>query len=322
MNKGNGWAWVAVVAAVLIAVGAIAGAVVYRTGDTASASPTQVVSDYLHALAAGDADAALALSAASPGSTRLLTSEVLRKQLEKLPITDIRVEGEQPDLTANADRVYVKASASFGTKHSEGSIRVVRTNDSWKLASAFLVLQPTAVGRPAASTLTVFGVGVDPDAIDVFPGALSVATSNPFLDVSQRPPLLLDRMHFGEQTNSFDVAFAVNEAGKRAIGQAVVSWLTGCMTPGAPAAGPCDKVDETLTRAGIWQAGSARLTGPIDLGQFTVSLAQALRAVAICNFATVPFVAQRPDGSTLPGNLAAFTTTVDLGQNPPVVVGS
>lgn len=323
MNKGKVRGLIAVAAATVVAAAAIITAVVHRSQQE-SAPPSEVVAAYLRALAAGDADAAMALGAATPSSTTLLTAEVLKRQLEKLPIADVDVGGEQATPATTADRVYVKASASFGGQHSEGLIQVVRTSTSWKLASAFL--KAPAGSRTSSShgmafdTLTVFDQPIHDGLVEVFPGALSVSTSNQFLDVTQPTPILLDRLQYGDQANQLNIVFSVNDAGKRAVETAVTSWLTACMTPGTPPAGPCDKINESMTMAGVAVAGSARLTGPITLGQFTTTFDQSLRVVAIVNFATVPFVAQRPDGSAIAGNFGAFTTPVDLGQNPPVVV--
>lgn len=313
---------IAVVAATVVAVAAIITAVAYRSRQE-SAPPAEVVAAYLRALAAGDADAAMALGAATPRSTTLLTGEVLNRQLEELPITDVHVDGEQATPATNADRVYVKASAAFGGKRSEGLIQVVRTSTSWKLASAFLTARAGSRNSShgmAFDTLTVFDQPIEEGLIAVFPGALSVSTSNPFLDVNQPTPILLDRLQYGDQLNQLNLVFSVNDAGKRAAEAAVTAWLTACMTPGTPPAVPCDKIDEDLSRGGMWLPGSARLTGPITLGQFTLNFDQSLRVVAVSNSPTVPFVAQRPDGSTLPGNYVGFGATVDLGQNPPVVV--
>lgn len=305
MNKGKVRGLIAVVAATVVAAAAIVTAVVYRSQQE-SAPPPEVVATYLRALAAGDADAAMALGAATPSSTTLLTAEVLKRQLEKLPITDIQVGGEQATPATTADRVYVKASASFGGKRSEGLIQVVRTSTSWKLASAFLKARAgsrNSLHGMAFDTLTVFGQPIEGGAVEVFPGALAVSTSNPFLDVTQPTPILLDRLQYGDQANQLNMAFSVNDAGKRATEAAVTSWLRACMTPGTPPAGPCDKIEESMTMGGVALAGSARLTGPITLGQFTTTYDQSLRVVAIVNFATVPFVAQRPDGCQFSSDL-------------------
>jgi hypothetical protein len=324
VNKGTVRGLIAVTAATAVAAAAIITAIVYRPGNEQSVTPTQVVAAYLHALAAGDADAALALGAATPPSTTLLTSEVLKRQLEKLPITDVHVDGEQATPATNANRVFVKAAASFGGKRSDGLIEVVRTSSSWKLASAFLNAHTGAprnsLHRMASDTLTVFDHPVTDGLVTVFPGALSVSTTTPFLDVTQPPPILLDRLRWGDEPNELNVVFSVNDAGKRATVAAVTAWLTACMTPGTPPAGPCDKIDQSLTMGGMALAGSARLSGPISLGQVTTTFDQSLRVVAAINSATVPFLAQRPDGGSVAGNFGAFTTPVDLGQNPPVVV--
>lgn len=312
----------AVAAATIVAAVSITAAVILRPSGGPTA--TDVVSDYLNALAAGDAQTALRLSAATPGSTALLVDDVLNQQLKKAPITDIHVDGVVTTMNSPTGRIFVRASARFGAQPTTATIALVRSGGSWKLASSFLVADDPGhgiggnIGR-AFDTLEVFGVPVGNSGnFSVFPGALSLSTSNPFLDVTQSPGLSLERLRYGDQPIPFNPVFSLNENGKRAVRDAVTDWVTACYTPGATPSGPCGKLDPT--RGGQYVAGTSRLSGPIDFGQWTYTLDQSLRVVAANMNARVPVTSQRPDGSSDNWYWVGFTTPVDISQNPPVVL--
>ncbi len=313
---------IAVAAATVFAAASITAAVIMSPSGGPTA--TQVAEDYLKALAAGDSQTALRLSAATPASSALLTDDVLRRQLQKTPISDIRVDGVVNAMNSPTGRVFVKASARFGSRPASTTIAMVQSGGSWKLASGFLVAEDPghgiggSIGR-AFDTLEVFDVAVGPDgSFSVFPGALSLSTSNPFLDVTQSPGLPFESLRYGDQPIPFSPVFSLNDNGKRAVREAITDWVTACYTPGATPSGPCGKLDPT--RGGQYVAGTSRLVGPIDFGQWTYTLDQSLKVVVANNDARVPVRAQRPDGSVEDWYWVGFTTPVDIGQDPPVVL--
>lgn len=312
---------VALAAVVVLAAAAVVAVVMWPSGE----SPREVATRYFEALAAGDAETALSLGSAEPASTQLITREVLAQQLQQMPITNIRVGDEQKTPATTADRVYVDAAATFGDRDSHGLVQMNRVDGDWKLASAFVTANDAGhtvslgeSGR-AADTLGIFGIPVgDTGSFSMFPGALALSTSNPFLDVEQAAPFLLDKtLQFGSQPRSFAPVFYLNETGEKAIHAAVTKWMTACYTPGFPPAGPCDKIDPT--QGGQYLPG-AHLTGPVDLGQCTYQFNGFLQAVAACNFGTTPFEAQRLDGTVEPRIWTGFTTPVDITDDPPAVV--
>lgn len=312
---------VAVASVVVLAAAAVVAVVMWPSGD----SPREVATRYFNALAAGDAETALSLGAAEPASTQLLTREVLAQQLQQMPIANIRVGDEQETPATTDDRVYVDASATFGDRESHGLIQMNRADGDWKLASAFVTANDAghnvSLGKSgrAADTLEIFGIPVgETGSFSMFPGALAVSTSNPFLNVERGAPFLLDKtLQFGSQPRPFTPVLSLNETGEKAIHEAVTKWMTACFTPGAPPAGPCDKIDPT--QGGQYLPG-ARLTGPVDLGQCTYQFNGFLQVVAACNFGNTPFDAQRLDGTIEPRIWTGFTTPVDITNDPPVVV--
>jgi hypothetical protein len=321
-RRGRRRGLAAVAAATVIAATVIAAAVTLRpAGGT---SPAGVVDAYLHALANGDASTALSLGVATASSTVLLSDDVLKQQIHKLPITDIRVEGETKTPSTTADRVYVKASAAFGGRRSDSDIEVVRSGDEWKLGSAFVNAHDPGhgiggdLGR-AFDSLQIFGQPVgNSGTVAMFPGALTVSSSNPFLNVQPPAPILLKGLEAGDQATSFSPVFSLNDAGKAAIQTTIINWVTACYTPGAPPAGPCDKIDPTM--GGAYVPGTARLTGPLSFGQWSYELDQSLRVLVTNESANIPFSAQRPDGSTEDRVWFQISTSVDISSNPPVVI--
>jgi hypothetical protein len=309
----------AVAASIALVLAAVVAVVVWPSSVE---SPSQVADRYLRALADGDATTALSLGVATPGSTQLLTDDVLREQLAQLPISNIRVEGERQTPATTDDQVYVEAVAALGDRESRGLIQMHRVDGTWRLASAHITIGDVGdVGRSASTshTLAVFGQPVgDPTAINMFAGALQLSSTSPFLDVEQSAPFLLDKtLQFGDQRRLLTPVFSLNETGKSAIHDAVVKWITACYTPGLAPAGPCDKIDPT--QAGQYAPG-ARLTGPVDLGQCTYDFNGFLQVVANCHGGNTPFEAQRVDGGVEQRIWTSFTTPVDITNDPPMVV--
>ncbi|MGE5694739.1 MAG: hypothetical protein ACM4D3_05730, partial [Candidatus Sericytochromatia bacterium] len=54
-------------------------------------TPADAVRGYLEALARGDAEAALSYASDQPASKEFLTDEILQKQIDKWPISDIQI---------------------------------------------------------------------------------------------------------------------------------------------------------------------------------------------------------------------------------------
>lgn len=310
----------ALIAVVVVVLGAVTAVVLWPSSGE---SPSEVAGRYLRALADGDAATALSLGIAEPVSSQLLTDDVLRQQLQQMPISNIRVEGERQTPATTEDRVYVEAVATFGDRESRGLIETNRVDGTWRLARAHVVLDAGDVkvggSDSAVATLEVFDQRVDdPSNIAIFPGALRLSSSNPFLSVEQTAPYLLDKtLVSGSQGRVFTPVFSLNEDGKSAIHTAVVKWMTACYTPGSPAAGPCGKIDPTQ---GGQYAPGARLTGPVDLGQCTYEFNSFLQVNAACHGGNTPFEAQRVDGPVEQRIWTSLITPVDISNDPPVVI--
>lgn len=190
---------IGLVAGVVVLV--VVGLVLAFTSFGGSSSPGSesagdTVKGYLEALADGDAEAALSYSDNQPGNKDLLTDDILKKQIGEWPITDIRILND--DTSAESIGMgQVHVTAKFGDKTSDTTLQVKKNGDGkWRLDSAAIKVSsmPGGISNAAAQTLTVFGKPAGENTLYVFPGYLDIGSSNEYLEVKTKDPLLLDKL--------------------------------------------------------------------------------------------------------------------------------
>lgn len=301
--------------AVLAVVGVVI-AVVMSTGDKkpGAGSAGDVVKAYLEALAKGDADQALSLAAAQPGSRKFLTPEMLKQQIEHWPIKNIAIL-DDTSKAGGGNEAAVKAAADFGGKHSEGLIMVKKTGGVWKLASATInisTMSQLLSGGPATA-LTILGkpLGQDPN-VYVFPGFLDVK-SVPYVDINA-PTLLLESL-VGDVATTLNVTYAVNDAGHQAVVRALETWINGCLTE--PDKFPKCKPYQSDTPI---NRSTAKIVGPIDLSGANQMLVPMSLKVMVTGVAYYNTTAQTVSGEMADfKNTLTLATIVDLTKEPPAV---
>ena len=79
------------VAAAVVVVVVVVAAIVTFSGSGASGSAGDAVKGYLEALSRGDAAAALSYSTDQPASKDLLSDDILKKQIARWPISDVKI---------------------------------------------------------------------------------------------------------------------------------------------------------------------------------------------------------------------------------------
>ncbi|MCH9729835.1 MAG: hypothetical protein K0U84_09200 [Actinomycetia bacterium] len=217
-------------AAVVLVAGLIWVTVGGRGGSgPAPASASAAVQEYLEALAAGDAAAALAYSDDQPASTELLNDEVLAQQLAKGAITNITIVSD--DTVGGVATVRVKAD--FGSVTSD-AILLVSKNDSgrWRLPTAAVKLAGSDSGMvppEAAKTATVFGHPLPPEGAYVFPGFVEMASTSPYVEVGVARPLLLDTLNLpAEQIMYAPGKFDISDMGRQAVRETYDAGLAAC----------------------------------------------------------------------------------------------
>lgn len=218
------WWWIALATGAVI-ITAIVVAVLVLTGRNTDdgLSPTEIAKGYLTALARGDAAAALSYSDEHLPSKDFLTDDILKKQLAKWPITNIRILNAGSE-EANTGRVHV--AASFGETISDAVLHIDRRHGRWWLASAATSLPANPAPDASDRTLTIFGRPFGASNQYVFPGWLDIASSSPYIDASIPKPLLLDRLT--ARKTFLQAQFALNDNGVNTVRDAVTAAFAKC----------------------------------------------------------------------------------------------
>lgn len=306
-------------AAVFVIVGVVM-AIVLLTGNGTNpkrggnGTAGDVVKAYLEALAKGDADTALDLSAGKPASNEFLTKEMLKQQIDHWPIKNIAILDDSSKVEPG-DLAIVKAAADFGGNHSEGQIQVKKSDGVWKMVSSAINVSGLAPGvqGDAAKTLTILGkpFGEGQHAY-VFPGYLGIKSVR-YVDVDAKPALLESLM--GDNPVLINAPISVNDAGHQAVTAALETWLNGCLT--AP-----DRYYKCadMQRDTPINPSTARITGPIDFSGLTENLMPMSLSVLTTGIAHYNVTAQTPSGTPTSSNdTVSFTMAVNLAKEPPAV---
>lgn len=225
-----------VIAAVIVVVLAVAGGVGWKyfgsggSGPGDSGSAADAVKGYLEALARGDAAGALAYSNDQPASKDFVTDDILKKQIAKWPITNIRIlNDDSTPLNSVTGFSRVHVAVNFGDKSSDTTLSVKKQDGRWGLTHATVKLDTTAgVGsQELPNTLTMFGKPLNGSTVYVFPGFLDVVSSNANVTVTTKP-ILLDGLATGGTSAYLAATYTVSDAAKAAILSGVKAVTDTC----------------------------------------------------------------------------------------------
>lgn len=223
------------IAAVIVVVLALAGGVGWKFFGSSSGlgnagSAADAVKGYLEALARGDANGALAYSNDQPASKDFVTEDILKKQIAKWPITNIRIlNDESTPLNSVTGFSRVHVAVNFGDKSSDTTLTAKMQDGRWGLSHATVKLDTTAgVGsQELPNTLTMFGKPLNGKTVYVFPGFLDVASSNTNVAVTTKP-ILLDGLATGGTSAYLAATYEVSDAAKTAILNGVKAVTDTC----------------------------------------------------------------------------------------------
>ncbi|MGV0687784.1 hypothetical protein [Mycolicibacterium thermoresistibile] len=303
----------AAVLVVLVVVGVIALSSLGGSGDGGSSrSAGAAVQGYLEALARGDAEAALSYGAGEPASKELLTDEILKSQIEKMPISNIRILSDDSDNGVGFGKVH--ATVNFGDQVSDVTFLMKKSGNVWKLDSAAvrLDLSTQASSNRAMSTLTVFGKTVGDSVLYLFPGYIEWGTNNKNV-TAQGQPLLLDALT-GYAGGSAP-KIVLSDSARKSITSAVRSYLDECARSKSLSPEGCPQrafeygaVDGTVT----WHApGTDNLQISFD--------GYSMEARVTLN-GQFPYTVQGRDGAPINGSdHFMLYGRADLNQTPPVL---
>lgn len=307
---------VAVIVGVLVSTGKGGGSL------NTSGSPTEVAKAYLEALSRGDAAAALGYSAMQPASTELLTNDILKMQLEKLPLTDVEVVGQEDLPNADKRTAVVNVAAKFGGQRTEGKLSMVVADNQWKLSSAFVEGTIEKVkGLPdgvqsVEKSLTVFGKPM-PQSLRfyVFPGYLQLGSAGANLNINELPPTTFDDAN-GYIPTTIKLKFSITDAGRQAAQDALRAWIDKCYN-GAESVGECKGT--TGGYANYYDLSTIRVRGPVDFAGVEFKLPDYTSVVNVYNL-DVPITAVDKHGKVVEAKLDTGSfLAVNIGEQPPRV---
>lgn len=227
-------------AAVLLIVGIVVAIVSFSGGGASgmggrgASTAADAVKGYLDALSKGDANAALAFGSDQPASKDFLTDDILKQQIAKWPITNVRI------LSANetGEMAQVHVVANFGEQTSDQTLLVKKQDGGWKLSAAAAKLNLTAstlttnpvTGQPLpAPPISLFSKAIsNGSAVYVFPGWLDLGSANKYISVTAMRPVLLDGLVAQGVAMPSGVQVQLSEAGSAAAKKAVADAIAEC----------------------------------------------------------------------------------------------
>ena len=140
------------------------------TTAPAAAKASDAVAGYLKALAAADADAAIAYSAEPLTKGGTLTDSVLAESNKRAPLRGINVPAVDDENAATVDATY-----KLGKKTVSESFDVVKSGSDWKLQRVVADLNLAGV-RYKGVTLRLNGAKVSRNVVSVFPGSYALTS--------------------------------------------------------------------------------------------------------------------------------------------------
>ncbi|MFT3900250.1 MAG: hypothetical protein QM728_08410 [Gordonia sp. (in: high G+C Gram-positive bacteria)] len=226
--KNNSTKWIVGGLATFLVVSLVAIGGIFLLTNKKSAPAGDTVKAYLQALAAGDANKALSFGAGEPGSKELLTNEVLKKQIAKAPITDIRIlEDQTTKSSISFGSVHV--SVKFGSKTSDETLYMKKKDGKWKLDNAAVKLKVSSVGgRTQAYTVMGKQLTDNDTTLYLFPGWAGIAPLNPNFSVNTDVIFGLKDLSYANLSSS-DVKPNVSPAGIAAAEKAIRDRIAECV---------------------------------------------------------------------------------------------
>jgi hypothetical protein len=183
--------------------------------------PSDAVSAYLQALAAGDATAALSYSADPAPTGPLLTNEVLAESRNRMQLTGIDVP-----VVDDQNVKSVSATYTLGNSVVNETFDVVKVSGTWKLSRAvkdldlaFIVDGPVPV--------KINGVKVTEESVAVLPGSYAFTTGLPYVSFGSKNVVLVRSPYVDADT--YNIQSQLTGAGKKAAISAAEKSFSKCL---------------------------------------------------------------------------------------------
>jgi hypothetical protein len=183
--------------------------------------PSDAVSAYLQALAAGDATAALSYSADPAPTGPLLTNEVLAESRNRMQLTGIDVP-----VVDDQNVKSVSATYTLGSSVVKESFDVVKVAGTWKLSRAVKDLD-LALIVDGPVPVKINGVKVTEESVAVLPGSYAFTTGLPYVGFGSKNVVLVRSPYVDADT--YNIQSQLTGAGKKAAISAAKKSFSKCL---------------------------------------------------------------------------------------------
>jgi flagellar basal body-associated protein FliL len=171
--------------------------------------PSDAVSAYLQALAAGDAVAALSYAADPAPTGALLTNEVLAESRNRAALTEIQVP-----VVEDQNATSVSATYTLGNSGVSESFDVVKVADAWKLSRAVKDLDLSFIVGGSVP-VKINGVKVDQDSVAVLPGSYEFTAGLPYVGYGSKNVVLVKSPYVEADTSR--IQSQLTKSGEKAV---------------------------------------------------------------------------------------------------------
>ncbi|MFV8161085.1 hypothetical protein ACNQVK_02935 [Mycobacterium sp. 134] len=283
-----------------------------------------VVVAYLEALQRADAKTVLSLGREAPPDTSLLTDEILKKQFEDFPITDVRVLGEIPTTNGGAS-VHVVAKIGGVEYDTHFGLQKPPPGEGWKLknTAGAVELREGDRGTPLSKYITLAGKPFPGSGkLYAFAGKLDVSSSNPVLKVvdttnflqASPDPTLADIAYPG---TAIDPGLDLSDKGAEIVKQAIQKAIDACVSSASLEPPNCPN---KIARADL-VPDSATWTAPPNLDALTVKFIDTKTGkISIIGSPTFGVSVKTTSGETVTGTADPLIYgNADLTTDPPTI---
>ncbi|MDQ1690281.1 MAG: hypothetical protein QOD87_389 [Pseudonocardiales bacterium] len=190
-----------------------------------SHSPRAVAERYFAAISKGDAAGALAFAESPPTgpAAQYLTKEVLAQQLSAARLSGFSVT--DTSTSGSKATVSVRYSLGFasGTQAVTDKLSLIKHGSSWRLTRVAGTISARA-GAPGADRVTFAGRPLPTGPVQLFPGALPLATDTSSVIVAGQPAVKLS-----DSPGSVSIEPQLSAQSKKAVEDALDAALTKCL---------------------------------------------------------------------------------------------
>jgi hypothetical protein len=183
--------------------------------------PSDAVSAYLQALAAGDAVAALSYAADPAPTGALLTNEVLAESRDRAPLTEINVP-----VVEDQKATVVSATYTLGDSAVSESFDVVKVAGTWRLSRAVKDLDLGFI-VDGSVPVKINGVKVDQDSVAVLPGSYAFTTGLPYVGYGSKNVVLVKSPYV--EAGTYRIQSQLTSSGKKAVISATRKSFNKCL---------------------------------------------------------------------------------------------